>query len=100
MAYVTRKILEPIKEKLDDWDKVLESRESEVENVTLAEDEYPIKSHVLSFRVTEYEYQKLMDRFGDPSGLRDSLLSELKESSTGLEKITIRETGDIRGLEL
>jgi len=104
MARITKKDLEYPEPELDDWDKVLESKlnekvdyQSEVKGVALIEDKEPVKTHVLSFRVSEYEYQKLMEKFGDASRLRDSLLSELKESAR-LERIVIREMGEVQKL--
>lgn len=99
MARVTKEDLKPTTPHKDSWDQVLEgykkdNKMRDKKNVSLSEKE--TKDHVISFRVTDSQYEKLMGRFGDPNGIREVLLPEMAQ---GLEEIEIQETGDILELK-
>ena len=87
---MTEKDLKPYKPKKDAWDKVLDGYKKDKRRVSLTENkkEKETLDKVIAFRVTESQYEKLMKKFGDPSGIRETLLPEL---ASDLETVSIRE---------
>ena len=90
MARMTKDDVKPIRPKGDAWDQVLDSYKKDKKPVSLSENNKIKKTldKVISFRVTESQYKKLMEKFGDPRGIREVLLPEL---APDLETVSIRE---------
>jgi len=97
---MTEKDKSPYKPKKDAWDIILDNYKPQKEKgrgVSLSESEKETKDRVISFRVTEAQYEKLMKRFGDPSGIRETLVTELAPE---LETINIQEnSGEVIELD-
>jgi hypothetical protein len=96
---MTKDDMKPYKPKKDAWDLVLDSYKKDIRRVSLSENKKKKENleKVISFRVTETQYNKLMARFGDPSGIRETLVTELAPE---LEEINIQEnSGEVIELD-
>ena len=94
MARITERDLAPYTPKKDAWDKILKDPQKQKNAADLTEGDHQTKDKFIAFRVTESEYDQLMDRFGDPTRIRAVLLSEVQGESD-LEQVQISERGDL-----
>ena len=94
MARITERDLKRYTPKPDAWDKILKDPQKQKKTSDLTEADQQTKDKFIAFRVTESEYEQLMDRFGDPTRIRAVLLSEV-QSGSDIEQVQISERGDL-----